>query len=55
MRSGTNGNCVEIARLDDGTIGIRDSKDPEGPTLRIGTDEWLAFLEGVARQEFDNR
>ncbi len=54
-RSGTQAQCVEVARLDDGTIGIRDSKDPGGPTLRIGTAEWLAFLEGVARREFDKR
>jgi Domain of unknown function (DUF397) len=34
-RSFANGNCVEAATLPDGLIGIRDSKNPEGPVLRI--------------------
>jgi Domain of unknown function (DUF397) len=53
-KSGSNGGqCVEVARLDDGTVGIRDSKNPDGPVLRFTPDEWAAFLDGVAHQEFD--
>jgi len=53
-KSGTNGgNCVEIARLDDETIGVRDSKNPDGPVLKFTPDEWAAFLDGVTRREFD--
>ena len=53
-KSGTNGgNCVEVARLDDGTIGVRDSKNPDGAVLRFTRSEWEAFLDGVAQREFD--
>jgi hypothetical protein len=47
-----NGNCVEVATLPDGMIGIRNSKDAEGPVLRFTPDEWNAFLGGVLRGEF---
>lgn len=48
-----NGNCVELANLPDGTIGVRDSKDP-GVALRFTPDEWSAFLGGVRLGEFDD-
>ncbi|MGW4326704.1 DUF397 domain-containing protein [Nocardia sp. NPDC004573] len=32
-RSGTGGDCVEVAHLEGGTVGVRDSKDPTGPAL----------------------
>jgi Domain of unknown function (DUF397) len=47
-----NGNCVEIATLPDGMIGIRDSKNPQGPILRFAPGEWNAFLTGAQRGEF---
>jgi len=49
-----NGNCVQIAELPDGQIGIRDSKSPDGPILRFTPDEWDAFTAGVLNGEFDN-
>jgi hypothetical protein len=49
----SNGNCVEIASLPDGNIGVRDSKNPEGPILRFTPDEWKAFTGGVRKGEFD--
>ncbi len=52
-RSQGNSNCVEVARLDGATIGIRDSKNPNGPVLRFTQPEWEAFLDGMAKQEFD--
>jgi hypothetical protein len=53
-KSGSNGGqCVEVARLDDATIGVRDSKNPDGPVLRFTRAEWDAFLDGVAQHEFD--
>jgi hypothetical protein len=48
-----NGNCVEVANLPQGGIGVRDSKDTEGPILRFTPDEWNAFLGGVRNGEFD--
>ena len=49
----SNGNCVEVADLPDGEIGVRDSKDPEGSVLRFTSGEWHAFLGGVRNGEFD--
>ena len=39
------GNCVQIAKLGAGVIGIRDSKDPNGPHLLL-THAPLATLLG---------
>ena len=50
----SNGNCVEVAGLSSGGIGVRDSKDTEGPVLRFTPDEWQAFLGGVRNGEFDH-
>jgi Domain of unknown function (DUF397) len=49
----SNGNCIEVAALPDGGIGVRDSKDPDGPSLTFTPDEWRAFLGGVRNGEFD--
>jgi hypothetical protein len=34
---------VEVAGLGR-MVGLRDSKDPEGPVLRFTPSEWSAFL-----------
>jgi len=49
----SNGNCVEVASLPDGGVGVRDSKDPSGPVLRFTPGEWHAFLGGARDGEFD--
>ncbi len=54
-RSGGNGDCVEIAGNLPGIVVVRDSKDPQGPVLAFGPDEWLAFTAGVKAGEFDLR
>ena len=48
-----NGNCVEVAGLTDGEIGVRNSRESDGPVLRFTSDEWHAFLGGVRNGEFD--
>ena len=48
-----NGNCVEVASLPDGEIGVRNSRESEGAVLRFTSDEWHAFLGGVRNGEFD--
>ena len=48
-----NGNCVEVANLSGGQIGVRNSRDSEGPVLRFTPDEWHAFLGGARNGEFD--
>jgi hypothetical protein len=46
-----SGNCVEVARIDNDLIAVRDSKDPDGPALLFTAEEWKAFIEGVRAGE----
>jgi len=46
--SGGGDDCVELADLGR-VVGIRDSKDPEGPVLRV-TRAGLAALLAAARR-----
>ena len=38
-------NCVAVARPEAGPIGVKDSKDPEGPVLEFSRDAWQAFTQ----------
>ena len=49
-----NGNCVEVSDQPEGTVGVRNSREREGPVLRFTPDEWQAFLGGVRNGEFDD-
>ncbi|MGW4769673.1 DUF397 domain-containing protein [Nocardia sp. NPDC004278] len=49
------GECVEVAFLDHGMVGMRDSKNPIGPALVFTPGEWDAFTAGVVDGEFDRR
>jgi hypothetical protein len=51
-RSSGNGNCVEVAILDQ-AIAVRDSKDRSGPVLVFTAAEWDAFVNGTKDGEFD--
>lgn len=51
--SGYQGNCVEVADLPAGGIGIRNSRDPGGPALIFTRAEFVAFLRGAKDGEFD--
>jgi hypothetical protein len=48
-----HGNCVEVASLPGGEIGVRNSRNAAGPVLKFTSDEWRAFLGGVRNGEFD--
>ncbi|GAB3831925.1 DUF397 domain-containing protein [Dactylosporangium cerinum] len=48
-----DGNCVEVAWADDGTIGLRDSKDTAGPVLEFGPLAWQTFTDNVRAGKFD--
>jgi hypothetical protein len=50
-RSGpTGGNCVEVARLGDGQVAVRNSRHPAGPALLFGREQWTAFVAAVGRR-----
>ncbi|GGO83562.1 DUF397 domain-containing protein [Nonomuraea cavernae] len=37
-------NCVEVALLPDGSIGLRDSKNIDGGTLTFSPEGWTKFI-----------
>ncbi|MEU4556606.1 DUF397 domain-containing protein [Micromonospora violae] len=44
-KSGNNGgDRVEVAANLPGVVGVRDSKDPAGPTLAFDPTAWARFL-----------
>lgn len=51
-RSSGGGNCVEVAFAPNGTVGVRDSKNPTGAVLMFTAAEWDAFTGGVRDGEF---
>ncbi|MEV2224536.1 DUF397 domain-containing protein [Nocardia vinacea] len=52
-RSSSTKDCVEVAHLDGGMVGVRDSKNPTGPALVFSPVEWDAFTAGVQGREFE--
>lgn len=52
-RSATRDTCVEVAHLDSGRIGVRDSTDPTGPALVFEPAAWDAFTTGIQDRKFD--
>jgi uncharacterized protein DUF397 len=44
-------NCVEVGFID-GLVGVRNSKDRNGPVLLFTAAEWEAFTGGVRDGEF---
>ena len=45
--------CVEVARLADGHVAVRDNKNLGRPALVFTADEWSAFIAGAKAGEFD--
>ncbi|MFE7796835.1 DUF397 domain-containing protein [Nocardia sp. NPDC057440] len=52
-RSAAQADCVEVAFLEDGVVGLRDSKNPTGPALVFTPTEWDAFTAGVQDGKFN--
>ncbi|MGX1805233.1 DUF397 domain-containing protein [Nocardia sp. NPDC055321] len=52
-RSGGSKECVEVAFLGDGDVGVRDSKNPTGPALAFTPGAWDSFTSDVAAGKFD--
>jgi hypothetical protein len=43
--------CVECAVVDSATVAIRDSKDPHGPALLLGREQFANLVDAVKRGE----
>ncbi|WP_280251278.1 DUF397 domain-containing protein [Nocardia abscessus] len=46
-------DCVEVAFLGEGSVGVRDSKNPAGPALVFTPSEWDSFTSHMTSGELD--
>ncbi|PSK91281.1 uncharacterized protein DUF397 [Murinocardiopsis flavida] len=53
-RSNSQGTCVELAKLANGSIAMRNSNFPDGPALVYTQAEIDAFVGGAKDGDFDN-
>jgi hypothetical protein len=52
-RSNSQGNCVEMAELTDGSVAMRNSRHPNGPALVYTRAEVEAMILGAKDGDFD--
>lgn len=45
--SGTEGNCVELARNLPGVVAVRDSKNPRAAAVVFGPAQWRSFIHRI--------
>jgi hypothetical protein len=50
-RSSNGSDCVEVASTPE-SIFTRDSKNPDGPTLRFAQSSWAGFLARTKSGDF---
>ena len=53
QRSNSQGNCVELAELADGSVAMRNSRHPQGPALVYTRAEVEAMVLGAKDGDFD--
>jgi hypothetical protein len=51
--SGGNGACVEVKSPTLRAVAVRDSKDPDGPSLAFSPEAWTSFVAEVSHGAFD--
>lgn len=51
-RCGASNGCVEVARLGDGEVSVRDTEDVSA-RLAFGAAEWRAFTRAAKAGRFD--
>lgn len=49
------GQCVEAGPINDGSgrVAVRHSKDHDGPIITSTRKEWIDFVKGIQKGEFD--
>lgn len=50
---GGGAECVEIAALTGHGVVLRDSKDPDGPTLSVAPTAWTSLLTDIKGGSLD--
>ncbi|MEV6149018.1 DUF397 domain-containing protein [Nonomuraea sp. NPDC052129] len=51
--TGNGGDCLEVAPLSNGRVGIRDTETPEQAPFVVRAEVWAAFVDGARNGEFD--
>ncbi|MFD0887240.1 DUF397 domain-containing protein [Streptosporangium algeriense] len=51
--SSNQGNCLEVAPLSGGRVGIRDTEAPDQAPFVVSAGVWDAFVDGAKKGEFD--
>lgn len=46
-------NCVAVARLDDGSVAVRNSNHPEATALLLSADSVRVWIDGVKAGDLD--
>jgi hypothetical protein len=54
QRSNSQGQCVELARLDARTVAIRNSRDPQGSSLIFEVDSVREMIAQLRTGRFDD-
>lgn len=52
--SNPSGNCVEMTRLTDGRVAIRNSRFPDGSALIYSSEEFRAFVAETKAGRLDD-
>jgi hypothetical protein len=50
---GNGGDCIEVAPLPGGHVGIRDTERPEVDPYVVSGSVFAAFVDGAKKGEFD--
>lgn len=53
LSTGNGGNCLEVAPLSGGRVGIRDTEAPGQAPFVVRAEVWAAFVDGAKKGEFD--
>ncbi|MER6007873.1 DUF397 domain-containing protein [Nonomuraea angiospora] len=51
--TGNGGNCIEVAPLSGGRVGLRDTEAPGQAPFVVRPEVWAAFMDGAKKGEFD--
>ncbi|MBF6464231.1 DUF397 domain-containing protein [Nocardia beijingensis] len=46
-------DCVEVALLREGSVGVRDSKNPTGPALVFRPSDWDSFTARITNGQLN--
>lgn len=49
----SGGSCVGVARLEDGTVKVRNTTSDSHEPVTFTKEEWVAFIAGVKNDEFN--